>query len=149
MTIRDGKKRIRRFWGGYSPKIHDGLFLELQRSEFERDFKVSLHEIEFVFGGNSKQGAGILGDEHFAKGHKLFDDPVFYTPYKKPANGVLTSSKARWNRDVRVLRARVEWPYGWLKRTFECFQQPWMEPLNQMDHVFAYACAVHNLKVAS
>ena len=40
VVIRDGKRVIRRFWGGFSPKIYDGYFVELERAEFTSTFKV-------------------------------------------------------------------------------------------------------------
>ena len=65
----DGKVKVRRLWGGYSPKVHDGTFLELMHESIEQE----LHS------------AHVIGDQHFAKGRRLFDEILFYTPFKQPS----------------------------------------------------------------
>ncbi len=35
MLLIDGKKRVQKWWGGYSPKVYDGNFLIINRSWFE------------------------------------------------------------------------------------------------------------------
>jgi hypothetical protein len=150
MTIRDGAGKIRQVWGGYSPKIHDGQFVELFRSEFETSFKVFLLYVQATGHGRLivPQGSGIIGDEHFRKASKLFSDPVVYAPFKKPRRGILSASQAAWNEDLRKLRARVETPYGWIKRKFEALSKPWMEPLWQLDHAVMLAFAIWNVRGA-
>ncbi len=69
MFLSDGRCRARGLWGGYSPKVYDGTFLELFQDTFKK---------------NSK-GAVIVADQHFVNGNKLFTDPKFLTPKKEPA----------------------------------------------------------------
>ena len=49
MILREGKGIIRRIWGGYSPKRHDGTFLSDNKEELD----------------NSLVGGVILADNHF------------------------------------------------------------------------------------
>jgi hypothetical protein len=37
MVLADGKGVIRKLWGGYSPKIHDGNWLEIHKEWFEEN----------------------------------------------------------------------------------------------------------------
>lgn len=37
MFLLDGKGGVRKLWGGYSPKIYDGTFLELEKEWFEKE----------------------------------------------------------------------------------------------------------------
>ena len=49
MFINDGKNRIRKYWGGYSPKMHDLDCLKILEHEFEKHL----------------DGGVILADFHF------------------------------------------------------------------------------------
>ena len=64
MTISDAKGKIRRLYGGYSPKFYDGHFLEAAKTEIEDRFS----------------GAGIIADTHFNSGGRNFEEVNFSLP---------------------------------------------------------------------
>ncbi len=39
MFLLDGKKRVQKWWGGYSPKVYDGDFMMVKKSWFESRLK--------------------------------------------------------------------------------------------------------------
>ena len=55
MAVFDGKGKIRKLWGGYSPKQHDGMFLKEHKQELSHDF----------------EGGVIVADNHFSCGKKF------------------------------------------------------------------------------
>ena len=59
-TVSDASGRVLKVWGGHTPKLHDSEFLSVNRDEFEEVFA----------------GGVVAGDNHFAKGQKIFDDPL-------------------------------------------------------------------------
>ena len=61
MIIRDGAGNICRVWGGYTPKLYDGDFLEVHKDEIEHDFTYGV----------------ILADNHFSRDKKLFTNVKF------------------------------------------------------------------------
>jgi hypothetical protein len=63
-VLRDGHGRIRKVWGGYSPKIYDGSLLELNREWFEENLA----------------NAGVIADQQFEWGKKNLKKVKFYTP---------------------------------------------------------------------
>lgn len=140
MFLQDGKSRIRKMWGGYSPKVHDGIWLELHKAWFEKRLK----------------GARILGDNHFDWGTKHISDPIFLTPVKKPSKKrkrdqedieVLTSQQKKWNRAVHAARARVETPFGIFQTLFGALKNPWPEDESQLECLVFIAAGVHNAKI--
>ncbi len=69
MLISDANRRVRKIYGGYTPKLHDGSFLKAHKAAFASDFR----------------GARIAGDGHFSKGKKLFgevEDIKFYVAFR-------------------------------------------------------------------
>ena len=71
MTLTDGKRRIRQLWGGYSPKVFDGHFLQDNKYWFETQL----------------QGSVVVADQHFEYGKKNFEGLHFHTPWKTPSTG--------------------------------------------------------------
>ena len=145
MFILDGHGVIRRKWGGYSPKIHDGNWLEL----FKEWFATRL------------EGATVIGDQHFEWGkHHLKGKVTFHTPFKEPPKPtkqqmktgkeikLLTKEQQQYNEHVRETRGRIEDVFGWLKRTFACLGDPWPESPQQLDYVIDYSCGIWNAKRA-
>jgi hypothetical protein len=138
MTICDGKRRIRKIWGGYSPKIHDGNWLEIFKDWFEKNLV----------------GAGILGDDHFSWGRKKIKGVKFFTPFRKPprprnprpgqGRTKLTKAQKTFNSHLTALRARVESPYGSFKTMFAALGKPFAENEQQHDYLVLIAAGVHN-----
>ena len=139
MFLSDANGIIKKIWGGYSPKVYDGHFLELNTSWFAKKLK----------------GAGVFGDFHFSNGKTLLKKKVdFYVPFPKPANfskrdsgadfRKLTKEQQKWNARVAHLRARVEQTFAWLKTKFRCLAKPWAEDSAQLDCVLWLACGIYN-----
>jgi hypothetical protein len=123
----DGRAKVVWRSSGYSPKIHDGQYVEVRRGEFERLF----------------HGGHFVGDEHYAKLKRLLKNPHFEAPHRD--KGHLTAAEEKYNVDVAHLRARVEMPFAWLKTTFKALEVPWAGELEQLDNLVAYASAVYNM----
>jgi hypothetical protein len=54
-------------WGGYSPKVYDGTFIQLQKAWID----------------DGLGGMGSCGDNHFLVGSKLLKSHTLYAPTKK------------------------------------------------------------------
>lgn len=146
MAIRDGLGRIVKIWGGYSPKVYDSDFLDSHRQEIETTFK----------------GGVVLADNHFRRSGKTFKNVKFYTNYakrekvekdmnpeEKEADWLDTITKAQvsFNNQHRKARARIEIPFGWIKRNFKTFGKPWAEPEEQLDNLVYICACIYNSKM--
>lgn len=143
MMVRDGKGKILKIWGGYSPKVYDGTWLEIMKDNLE----------------DILNGAVILADSHFSAGKRLFQNITFLTNNVKPKKRkrgeedegtgikVLTNKQKKFNEDHRQARARVESPFGFMKSKIESLKKPWSESLEQMDCLVWTAAAIHNLSL--
>lgn len=68
MVILDGSGAVKRLWGGYSPKQHDGSFLKEHKNEITDNFS----------------GGVIIADNHFSTGKKIFGNAVkIYTNFQR------------------------------------------------------------------
>ena len=133
--------RFLKIWGGYSPKVYDGQFVEMFKQELKNEF----------------QGAKILADCHYKTAKGLIKGVEFFVPYearrprkrKRNDDGsnleCLTKKKQKWNQQVRQVRARVEHPFGELKQKWASLDCPFADGPEQLDCVFWIAAAVHNL----
>jgi hypothetical protein len=138
MIIRDGHK-IRKIWGGYSPKLYDGHWLELNREWVEQNLR----------------GAAVLADCHFEWGRKNFNGVTYHTPYQRrvsPGDAdsgadvtVLTREQEAYSEQVRSARARIENTFGQITTKWRCLTEPWAESEDQLDHVIFIAAACYNL----
>lgn len=140
MFLRDGKGRIRKLWGGYSPKLYDGDFLDLHRRPLESELN----------------GAKIIADTHFAVGKKMFENVTFVTPWPEPGTrkrkrdgeGLekLSKEKRRDNKIIRAARSRVEDSFGIIKTTFRALNKPWAEEVEQLDNLVLLAVGCYNFQ---
>lgn len=138
MIIRDGKKQIRKIWGGYSPKVYDGIWLEMHKEWLEANL----------------QGAAVLADCHFEWGRKNLNGVVYHTPYQRRARqadgpdgadvAVLSRDQEIYNEQVRTARARIENTFAQLTSTWQCLREPWAESEEQLDYVVLIAAACYN-----
>jgi len=134
MCLSDGRGRARQLWGGYSPKVFDGSFVELFVAWFKKHLL----------------GGVIVADQHFEWGKKHLRNPKFLTPFKTPgepkddAKGLptLTKEQKGYNRSVRTARARVETVFGCMTKKFRCLQHPWRESDEQLDNVVKLAAGL-------
>ncbi len=156
MVLRDGKGVIRKLWGGYSPKVFDGTWLQMHKHWLLRHLK----------------GAGVIADQHFEWGKNL-RGVTFYTKImrgkKRPSEeksesedtsteseeseeeeendkGVTVTTKKEelFNKRLYKIRARIEVPFGESKTVFKVLQQHWMESESQLDYMVYIAAAVSN-----
>lgn len=159
--LMDAKGKVLKIWGGYSPKVYDGTFLNLQQEWFETHLR----------------GAGIFADQHYASASKDFSRVTFYCPFKQQPHlsvreeeeqrisddededdmpmipegddvvdlQTLTKEQRSWNKAQRAMRARVEPPFGLMKPKWKSLQVPWAEEDHDQDCVVWLAAAVHNL----
>jgi hypothetical protein len=68
MFLMDGKRRIRKLWGGYSPKMYDGDFIKMNKEFFEEHCS----------------GVGIVGDIHFETGPVHTPNVQWLVPVSQP-----------------------------------------------------------------
>lgn len=142
MFLRSATGKIRKIWGGYSPKLYDGHFIELWHEQLDKDLK----------------GADIIADQHFEYGKQFLSKVKLWTPPKEPRktkrrransqSNELSSEERQYNDDHRVLRERVESIFGWIKQNFLCLKNPWAEDEKQMDCVVKFAAAIYNSKLS-
>lgn len=140
-VICDANRRIRKVWGGYSPKVYDGAFLEITREWFEEKLK----------------GGVIVADTHYAYGRDNIRDPKFYVPVPKPPKrkkddtmvnlSVLTKEQQAKNKAIRQARARVESPFGEVKQKWAALSSPWGESESQLDSLVFLAFGIHNFEL--
>lgn len=133
MILRDASGRIRKVWGGYSPKVFDGDFLKINRDWLEENL----------------MGATVLADQHFEWGRKHIDSVTFITPHKTPARranmegtGQLTAQQKHDNETLHAARATVELAIGRLVGTFEALQHHWRESDEQLACLVWTAAAI-------
>eukprot|EP01098_Paradermamoeba_levis_P001756 TRINITY_DN12034_c0_g1_i1.p1 TRINITY_DN12034_c0_g1~~TRINITY_DN12034_c0_g1_i1.p1 ORF type:complete len:118 (+),score=13.43 TRINITY_DN12034_c0_g1_i1:240-593(+) len=99
-------------------------------------------------------GATIAGDCHFASGKKAgtVEGVRFLVPYAHvseeagatPQQDDMTKKKRKYNEIVREVRARVESPFGLIKKRWLCLEQPWREGEQQQESVVLIAIACEN-----
>jgi len=162
MVLMDGKGRVKKVWGGYSPKIYDGQYVAATEEWYHQNLG----------------GVGVFADEHFRKTTEDWKDPVFYCPHKvakgwterkeeemhisdgeendqlmrdlkdnPEGEGVckLTASQQAWNNAQRKMRAKVEGPFAQTKGKWKALAVPWAEEPEQLDCLVFTAFAVWNM----
>ncbi len=142
MTVSDAAGKIRCSWGGYSPKLFDGTFLESHKTEIVDKFG----------------GAVIIADNHFSRGKDIFRDVIkFHVNIKKTSDNKrkreqeddgtvahLTAENERFNTDHQRARARVEKTYAGLKTKFVALSKKWWEPKERLDDLVNIAVWLQN-----
>jgi hypothetical protein len=143
MMLSDGKGRVRKLWGGYTPKLYDGNFLELKKDCLER--KLS--------------GAEVVGDQHFDWGRAHLEGLKFHVPKKNlpktltkgkkrkrntPEEKLQSKKQKKENSDIRAVRARVENRFGILQVKYQAFAKPWAEEEEQLDYLVCTAVGALN-----
>lgn len=68
MMLCDGKGIVRKLWGGDSPKVYDGHFVEERTRWFEKKLK----------------GTTVVADQHFEWAKKNLKHVCFHTPISAP-----------------------------------------------------------------
>ena len=150
MLLRDGAGRVRKLWGGYSPKLYDGHLIELYSDWMEENL----------------DGGVVFGDGHFGIASTLFDDDSkvrFITPVAKKskkmmkrlvgANGdgadlvIRTNEDSKLNADIAHVRARVEKNFAWVKNTFQTLSIKYQGQPSELDCIVYFAFGVNNYNI--
>ena len=141
MVLSDANRKIRKLWGGYSPKTYDSHFLQAKEEFLEE------HLI----------GAVVIADNHFEWGRTNLQNVEFLVNHKVPADDSaaadlpnvnrLTQEKIKFNDQHQHCRARVESPFGTLAQKFKSLDSPFMEDEKQQDRLVTYAFGFHNASI--
>lgn len=135
--IMDSNTRFRALYGGYSPKVHDSQFCEINKHSIKKDFK----------------GGVIVADQHYQKFGRTCSDPKFVTPVRSPNKKkkkkktditVTTEEIKKKNEQIRAVRAKVELPFAILEKKFKVLGKKFAEGEDQLDHLVTFAVGVHN-----
>lgn len=157
MFISNGKTKVVKLWGGYTPKLYDEHFVEDHRDEIDEKFA----------------GATFIGDSHFAYGARYLEKVRFVTPQGDKRDPEIeevvegdealaaavyefdgdsedniptrkTKENAVYTAAVHKVRARVETVFGFLKTKFCFLRTPFQESSRQHDNLVWYATGVYN-----
>ncbi len=141
MTLRDGSGRIRKMWGGYSPKTYDSEFMRIEQQFFKENLA----------------GSAILADTHFFAARDHIRDPdILATPPPNCSVDLLTmrgfstttAEAEKKSADITSKRGVVETAYARTKGIFIPLaggpHEKWREPETQLDFVVTWAFGVHN-----
>jgi hypothetical protein len=132
----DGKGQIRKYWGGYSPKVYDAHMVQIKKKWIMRNL----------------QGGRIIADQHFAWGARhIHGDIKFYTKIKKPTKSGkrkerrgLSKSEKEYNKKIDQVRARMESWFGQIRQKVKALEKVWYEEPQQLDNVVSFAVGVQN-----
>jgi hypothetical protein len=150
----DARGKVQRLWGGYSPKIYDGNWLEIMVDDL----------------GNQFKGAQIIADTHYELGNKImkrfghekkvgFFTPIAESRGRKKKVPVelegdlsyqavsLTKEQKTWNNAIKHVRARVESPFGLIKTKWNGLKLPFFENEEQQTFLVFIAVATHNYQI--
>jgi len=138
MVVEDGERRVRKIWGGYSPKIYDRNFIEAIKEEFRSSFK----------------GATFIADQHFGSCKKFFRDVEWITKFEEPPEEEgnpdqkdawqLTAEQKKINLQIKATRSRVESPFGIIKSKFTVLDKPFAKSPEDLDNLIFFAVGLHN-----
>lgn len=159
MFVRNGSRKVVKLWGGYTPKLYDGYFVEDHKDEIDEKLA----------------GSTLIGDNHFTYGAQYLENVKIATPLGaikrnsevpeeleadegNSANaasvyefeggktrGRLTKEEEEWKSGIQKLRARVEGLFGFLKSTFKSLNTPFQESARQQDALVYYAVGIFNM----
>ena len=153
-VVCDARGMVQRLWGGYSPKVYDGDWIDIMKEELAASFK----------------GAHIVADTHYETANATFKkigkqkQVVFYTPYAKPRGRmpktkgslaadqsrglrVLTNEQKEWNKRIQHIRARVESPFGLINKKWKGLRGTFSEDEEQHNYLVFLAVGAHNYKI--
>lgn len=143
MLFCNARGRIVKLWGGYTPKLYDGNFLELNKNWLEKKM----------------QGAEVIADQHFEWGKVHLKGLRFHVPMKRLAKkrrkGCRSGTERKqgepdskgisaYNALIHRLRARVENRFGVMQQKFKALAKPWPESQGQLDCLVFCAAGVIN-----
>lgn len=141
MLLSDAQGRVRKLYGGYSPKVYDSHFLHIYKKVFEKELA----------------GASVIADQHFRAEGIKFKNVRFVVAHPKPHNkqppkngkGVkkLTKAQQKWNKELSDIRSRVESPFGIAKTRFAALSKRWQGESDDQDYLVMFAFGLHNFLI--
>jgi len=141
MFIRNANGKFLKIWGGYSPKLYDGHFIELLHNDIDKVFA----------------GVDFIGDSHFEYGNKFLDKVKIWTNKintdAQEGEGAQAIKKNKKGDTAHLkqhqrLRARVENGFGLMTQIFTSLAIPWSEDVIQLDYLVFIAAAIINIKLS-
>ncbi len=135
MVITDGKRKIRYFSDGYTPKLYDSHWAKINK-----DMLINMFN-----------GGVFIGDSHFQKfeketGIKCYT-PIVPSVGKRKKDSLLSKSQEDYNNKQKGARAVCEGVFGEFKTKFDSLNFAWAESEHQQDYLFSIACGVHNTEL--
>ena len=135
--ITDLGPRIVKIFPFTSPKVFDSDFVECNKSWYRKKLK----------------GGVILADERYrvAKNrlNKSIDGISIHAPFRANDKNAKKSKTARMrqkkcNAQIQDSRGSVETPFGWMKNTFTCLNQPFNGNDKAFDGFIYFAAGAYN-----
>lgn len=136
MLFSDSQGRPRRLFGGYSPKLYDGHWVEANSTWIERRL----------------EGATIYADCHFHSCSKKLKKVTMITPTPKKCGRKKQGTTKRDNQlpdDVQIsnkriaqIRSRVERPFANAQNKFSSLSQPFFEDDDQLDALVQFSLGI-------
>jgi hypothetical protein len=140
MCLMDGEGKVLQLWGGYSPKVRDSDFLELNQQWLEEHLA----------------GASVIADSHFDWGVSNLEAVKFEVSIPKPRGrrkkgpgGIkipkqLTQVEEKYNKHHHTVRARVENAFGRMAAKVTALTKPFRDGKKQLDYLVMLAAALIN-----
>lgn len=137
--LSDARGKLRKVWGGYSPKAYDGFLVEVNKEWFE----------------SALAGATVAANNHFEWGKNL-KEVTFKTTISKPKgrrrkdptggfiSKTLTKEQDTYNKQLSAIHSRVENPFARMQRKVEVLTDLFREGERQLDCVVWLAAALIN-----
>lgn len=138
MFLSDAQGRVRKVWGGYSPKLYDAHLCEANKDWFREHCN----------------DVGIIGDMHFKSAAAAELKPaILYGPsedeqWNEEDDCIdapsITQKHLTLKQKHKDLHSRIERAPGAIKNRFQCLEEAWPEELHQLDCVVRFASGLHN-----
>lgn len=140
LFLHDANGRVVYVAGPFYPKTYDSDAMIYEMRRIEKRFP----------------GTRIIGDNHFRKASQFAKRIEIITNVSKAGRPKivqgrkqqreLSTEEKRHNKDVSLIRARVEPPYGNWQNKFAALAKPFYEGPDQLDCLVRTAAAVHRLR---
>eukprot|EP00727_Mastigamoeba_balamuthi_P000967 m51a1_g10868 hypothetical protein (140) ;mRNA; r:19431-19850 len=137
MVLIDGKRRVCKLWGYYSPKFYDGEFLKMNKKWFKVNAPNDV----------------LIGNCHFAWGRGNLEFPKLYAPWPRPPKPgknfrgavALTKEKKKYNAAIKKARGRIKSVFGEIKQRWKALSEPWRKSFEQQENLVWITVAIHNV----
>lgn len=141
MFLRNKKGKVRKMWGGYSPKTFDGDWLKCNTEWLEENLN----------------GSAVVADNHFMWRKKHLKKVTFHVNSAEKRccqedssdsiEDSISKAKRKYSRSVEEARARVENLFGQMTTMFETLKKPWTMSDEQQNYLVATAAGIVNSRI--